>query len=90
MPSSRKKTPPRLSNLKFQKHLDQMTRMVYHQSRAANCVTLATELGKTEKIICAGFLQDLSKDIHADQKLHSFLKDRVQADTPELYSIRNL
>ena len=41
MPSLRKKTPPRSSNRKVQKHLDQMTNMTYHQSRAANCVTLA-------------------------------------------------
>ena len=41
MSSSRKKTPPRLSNRKVQKHLNQMTNMAYHQSRAANRVPLA-------------------------------------------------
>ena len=90
VPPSCKKTPPRSSNRKVQKHLDQMTNMAYHQSRAADRVTLAKESGKTEKSICRGYLRDLSKWNRADQKLYSVLKDRVRADAPELYSIRNL
>ena len=90
MPSLRKKTPPRLSNRKVQKHLDQMTSMEYHQSRAVYLVTLAEESGKTEKSVCAGYLRELSKANCADQKLYSLLKDRVRADVPELYGIRNL
>ena len=86
MPSSRKKTPPRLSNRKVQKHLDQMTNMVYHWSRAANRVPLARESGTTEKSVCAGYLHDLSKDNRADQKAYSNLKDKVKADV----RIRNL
>ena len=90
MPSLRKKNLPRSSNLKVQKYLDQMTRMVYHQSRAAHCVTLAKESGKTEKSVCAGYLRDLSKGNCANQKMYSVLKDRVRAHVPELYGIRNL
>ena len=56
MPSSRKKTPPRSSNQKVQKHLNQMMNMAYHQSRAANRVPLAKESGKTEKSDCSGYL----------------------------------
>ena len=89
MPSSRKKTPPRLSNRKVQKHLDQIPSMAYHRSRAAKRVTLAKESRKTEESACAGYLRDLSKGNCADQKLYSVLKDRVQADAPELYGIRN-
>ena len=64
--------------------------MAYHRSRAANRVPLAKESGKTEKSVCAGYLRDLSKGNRADQKLYSVLKDRVNADAPELYGIRNL
>ena len=64
--------------------------MAYHQSRAADRLTLAKELGKTEKSVCKGYLRDLSKGNRADQKLYSVLKDKVRADTPELYGIRNL
>ena len=35
MPSSRKKTPPRSSNPKVQKHLNKMADMAYHRSKAA-------------------------------------------------------
>ena len=66
MPSSRKKTPPRLSNRKVQKHLDQMTNMAYHQSRAADRVTLAKETGKTEISVCKGHSRDLSKGNRAN------------------------
>ena len=68
MPSSRKKTPPRSSNRKVQKHLDQMTTIAYHRSRAADRVPLAKELGKTKTSVCKGYLRDLSKGNHADQK----------------------
>lgn len=90
MPSLRKKTPSRLSNQKVQKYLDQIMNMGYHQSRAADRITLAKELGKTEKSVCRGYLQDLLKGNRAIQKLYSVLKDRVQDNAPELYRIRNL
>ena len=67
-----------------------MTNMMYHRSRAANRVPLAKELDKTEKSVCRGYLQVLSKENRADQKLYSVLKDRVQDDAPELYRVRNL
>ena len=89
MPSSRKKPPPRSSNRKVQKHLDQMTNMAYHQSRAADRVPLARESGTTTKSICTGYLRDLSKGNRANQKVYSVLKDKVKADAPELFSIRN-
>ena len=87
MTSSRKKTPPRSSNFNVQKHLDKMTRTVYHRSRADHRVVLAKELGMTADIVCAGYLQDLSKGNRADQKTYSVLKDRVREDTAELYGI---
>ena len=90
MPSLRKKTPPRSSNRKVQKHLDQMKNMAYHQSRAADCVPLVKESETTDKSVCAGYLQDLSKGNRADQKVHSKLKDRVKADALELFGIKNL
>ena len=46
MPSSCKKTPPRLFNRKVQKHLNQMTNIAYHQSRAADRVPLTKESGR--------------------------------------------
>ena len=73
--------------LKVQKHLNQMTRTAYHRSRPAQHVTLAKELGKTEKSVYAGYLRDLSKGNRADQKMYSFLKERVWADALELYGI---
>ena len=87
---SRKKTPPRSSNFKVQKHLNQMTRMTYHQSRAAHHVILAKEPEMTENSVYAGYLRDLSKGNRADQKTYSVLKDRVREDVAELYGIRNL
>ena len=90
MPSLRKKTPSRSSNRKVQKHLDQMTNMSYHQSREADRVPLAKDSSKTEKSVCKGYLRDLSKGSRANKKLYSVLKDRVQADAPELYRIQNL
>ena len=70
MPSSRKKTPPRLSNRKVQKHLNQLTNMVYHRSRTHNRVPLAKESEKTEISDCKRYLQDLSKANCADQKVY--------------------
>ena len=67
-----------------------MTNKAYHRSRAADRVPLAKESGKTEKTFCKGYLRDLSKGNNDDQKLYSVLKDRVRADAPELYGIRNL
>ena len=90
MPSLRKKTPPRLSNWKVQKQLNQTTSMAYHRSNAADRVPLVTESGKTEISDCKHYLQDLLKGNRADQEGYSILKDRVKVDAPELYSIRNL
>ena len=67
-----------------------MTNMAYHQSRAADRVPLARELGTTEKSVYAGYLRDLSKGNRANQKVYSVLKDKVKADAPELFDIRNL
>ena len=90
MPSSRKKTPPRSSNRKVQKHLDAFTNIVYHQSRVAHRVPLAKESGQTSTSDCAGYLRDLSKGNRADQKSYSVLKDRIKEDAAELYGIHNL
>ena len=90
MPSSRKKTPLRLSNRKVQKHLDQMTNMAYHQSKAANRVPLAKESGKTVRSDCTRYLHDLLKGNRANQKGYSVLKDRVKADALDIYGIQNL
>ena len=65
-------------------------RMAYHQSRAADRVTLAKESGKTKKSVCVGYLWGLSKENCADQNMYSVLKDRVWADALELYGIQNL
>ena len=90
MPSTRKKTPPRSSNRKVQKHLDAVTNMMYHRSRAAHRIPLANESGQTSTSGCAGYLRDLSKGNRADQKSYSVLKDRIKEDAAELYGIRNL
>ena len=90
MPSSRKKTPPRSSNRKVQKHLDAFTNIAYHRSRAAHRVPLPKESGQTLTSDCAGYLRNLSKGNCADQKSYSVLKDRIKEDTAELYGIRNL
>ena len=90
MPSTRKKTPPQSSNRKVQKHLEQMTNMAYHRSRAADRVILATESGTTDISVCKGYLRDLSKGNRADQKGYAVLKDKVRKDASELYGIRNL
>ena len=67
-----------------------MTRIAYHQSRAAHRVTLTKELGKIENSVCAGYFQDLSKGNRVDQKMYSVLKNRVREDAAELYGVRNL
>ena len=56
MPSSRKKTPPRSSNRKVQKHLNALTDIAYHRSRAADRVPLATKSGTTKISDCKGYL----------------------------------
>ena len=90
MPSSRKKTPPRSSNPKVQKHLNKMADMAYHRSKAADRLPLARESGKTNIGYCKRYLQDLSKGNRADQKVYSVLKDRVKDNALELYGIWNL
>ena len=90
MPSLRKKTPPHLSNWKVQKHLNQTMNIVYHQSRAAGCVPLAKELGKTVISDRKRYFHNLSQGNRDDQKVYPVLKDKVKANAPELHSIQNL
>ena len=89
MSSSRKKTPPRSSNRKVQKHLDQITKTAYHQRRAIHRVHLAKESGQTPTSDCVGYLRDLSKGSRADQKSYSVLKDRVRENAAELFGHLN-
>ena len=90
MPSTCRKTLPRSSNRKVQKHLEAITKTAYHQSRAVHRVPLAKESCQTSTSVCAGYLCDLSKGNRADQKSYSVLKDRIRKDAAELFGLRNL
>ena len=82
MPSSRRQTQPRSANPVVGSIHERLATMRYNASRGA-CKVPLKQLGATIKVaVSAGYLRQLSRDNHRDQKiLRLFEKDRRRQST---------